>query len=179
MSLFLEEADARIIPHIYYNILNEYKQIVVISNDADVFALILHYMCLFFYKGLNELWLKFGTGSYTRILPMHIMHSSIGHEMCSVILRLHVLTGCNVTSKIGTKYGALNAKPIDYLKTFGQIKNLCHEKAEKAESYLVKFLRRSSACTTMNELCIESYLDKSLFLIELPPTSSSIFGHIL
>ena len=113
------------------------------------------------------------------MLPIYIMHGNIGHEMRSVILRLHVLTGCKVTSKIGTKYGALNAKPIDYLKTFGQSENLCHEEAEKAESYLVKVLHHSSACTTMNELRIESYLDKSLSLIELQPTSSSIFGHIL
>ena len=110
---------------------------------------------------------------------MHIMHSNIGHEMCSVILQLHALTWCNFTSKIETKYGALNAKPIDYLKTFGPSKNLCPEEAEKAESYLVKVSRPSSACTTMNELRTESYLDKSSSLMELPPTSSSIFGHIL
>ena len=65
LSLFLEEADTQIIPHMYYNILNGYKQIAVISNDTDVFALIIHYMSLFFDKGINELWLKFGTGSYT------------------------------------------------------------------------------------------------------------------
>ena len=86
MSLFLEEADTRIIPDIYYNILNGYKQIVVISNDTDVFALILFSMSLFLDKGIKELWLKFGTGSYTRMLPMYMMHSNIGHEMCSLIL---------------------------------------------------------------------------------------------
>ena len=87
--------------------------------------------------------------------------------------------GCNVTDKIGTKYGGLNAKPIDYLTTFGQRKSLFQEQAEKAELYLVKVLRPSSACTTINELLIESYLDISLSLIELPPTSSLIFGQIL
>ena len=113
------------------------------------------------------------------MLPMYIMHGNIGHDIRSVILRLHMLTGCKVTSKIGTKYGALNAKLIDYLKTFGQSENLCHEEAEKAESYLIKVLRPSSACTTMNELRIESYIDKNSFLIQLPPTSPSIFVHIL
>ena len=105
------------------------------------------------------------------MLSMRIMHSNIGHEMCSVFLQLHVLTGCDVTSEIGTKYGTLNAKPIDYLNTFEQSKNVCHEETEKAESYLVKVLRLSSACITMNELRIEWYLDKSSSLIELPPTS--------
>ena len=51
-------------------------------------------------------------------------------------------------------------------------KFLCHEEAEKAASYLVKVLSPSPAC-------IELYLDKSSSLIELPPTSSLIFWHIL
>ena len=110
---------------------------------------------------------------------MHIMHSNIRHELCLVILWQHVLRGCDVTSKIGAKYWALKVKPIHYLKTFGQSKDLYHEEAQKAESYLVKVLRPSSACTSMNELRIESNLDKSSSLIELPPTSSSIFEHIL
>ena len=179
LNLFLEEADTWIIPQIYYNILNGYKRIVVILNDTDVFALILHYMFLFFHKGINELWLKFGIGIYTQMLPMHIMHSNIRHELCLVILWQHVLRGCDVTSKIGAKFWALKVKPIHYLKTFGQSKDLYHEEAQKAESYLVKVLRPSSACTSMNELRIESNLDKSSSLIELPPTSSSIFEHIL
>ena len=90
LNLFLEEADTWIIPYIYFNILNNYKRIVVISNDTGVFALILHYMFLFSHKGINELWLKFGIGIYTQMLPIHIMHSKIEHEICSVILRQHV-----------------------------------------------------------------------------------------
>ena len=69
--------------------------------------------------------------------PMHIMHSNFGH-MCSVFLQLHVLRGCNITSRIGTKYGALNAKLIDHIKTLGQSKAFCHKEAEKAESLFVK-----------------------------------------
>ena len=77
LNLLLEEADTQIIPHIYYNILNGYKWMVAISNDTDVFALTLHYMSFVSDKGINELCLKFGTGSYMRLLPMHIMHSNM------------------------------------------------------------------------------------------------------
>ena len=91
--------------------------------------------------------------------------------MCPVFLWLLALMGCDVTSKIETKYGALNTKIKDYLKPSDQSKNFCHEEAEGSESYLVKVLRPSPACITKNELCIESYLDKSSYLIELPPTS--------
>ena len=54
LSPFLEEADTRIIPHIII-FFDGYKRIVVISNNTDVFVLILHYMSLFFDKGINEL----------------------------------------------------------------------------------------------------------------------------
>ena len=57
LSLFLEEADNRIMPHIYYNILNGGKPIVAISNDTDCHL--------------------YGTGSYTQMLPMHIMHVTL------------------------------------------------------------------------------------------------------
>ena len=99
--------------------------------------------------------------------------------MCPVILWLLTLTGYDVRSKIGTKYGALTTKPIDYLKTSERSKNLCQEEAENLGSYLVKVLRSSLACTTVNDFRIESYLDKSSSLIELQPTSSSLFGRIL
>ena len=89
------------------------------------------------------------------------------------------IDGCDVTSKIRTRYGTLNVKSKDYLKEFGQSKDWCHEEAEKTESHLVKVVHPSSICTTMNELRFESYLDKSLFLTELPLSLSSIFGHIL
>ena len=100
---------------------------------------------------------------------MQTMHSNIGHETCSVIFRLYVLTRCDVTSKIRTKYQTLNAKLIYYLKMFGHSKNLFHEEAEKAEPSLVKALRPSSACTTMNEHRIESYLDINTVRIKFIP----------
>ena len=120
-------------PRIYCNILNRYKRIVVILNNIDDFVLILHYVSLFFDKGINELWLKFGTGVYTQIFANHIVHSNIEHETCSVIFRLHIMTGCDVTSKIRRKYGPLNVKSIYYLKMFGYSKDLCQKEAEKEE----------------------------------------------
>ena len=52
---------------------------------------------------------------------------------------------------------------------FGHSKNLFHEEAEKAEPFLVKVLRPSSACTTMNEHRIESYLDINTVRIKFIP----------
>ena len=125
----LEEADMRILPHMYHGILHGYKQIIVTSNDSDVFALILFYMPRFLLDGLVELWLKFRTGTNTRFLLMHILCEKLGHEMCSVLLKAHILTGCDVTSKIGTKNGALKADPQRYLRDFRETEELRIEEA--------------------------------------------------
>ena len=91
------------IPHIYQAILKGFSRIVVLSNDTDVFIVILHYMNTFVKNGLKQLWLKYGTGSTSRYLPMHALFEKIGIDLCSVLLKAHILTGCDITSKVGTE----------------------------------------------------------------------------
>ena len=64
-------------------------------------------------------------------------------ELHSVILKAHILTGCDATSKIGTKKGALKVSPKKYLSKFGNDRTdvLSYE---NAESFLVKVLNASS-----------------------------------
>ena len=40
--------------------------------------------------------------------------------MCNVIMKAHILTGCDVTSKIGTKSAALSCEPERFLQQFGE-----------------------------------------------------------
>ena len=56
---------------------------------------------------------------------------------------------------------------------------LRNEEAEKAEQYLVKVLHHSTASKTFNQLQLELYADKKTTLVELPPTSFSLSGHLL
>ena len=101
----------------------------------------------------------------------------LGPRVCSVIIKAHTLTGCDITSKIGTKVAALKCKPEKYLMTtFGDIDdNLSYRNAEQ---YLAKVMYSSSNCTTFDELrykiytskkksitSIQSHLDRCYFLI--------------
>ena len=57
--------------------------------------------CRFY--GCKEVWVRFGTGEKTRDIPIHVLANKLGnHLSSSIILKTHVLTGCDVTSKIGT-----------------------------------------------------------------------------
>ena len=69
----IEEADMRIIPYIVKSIESGLKNVVVVSNDTDIYVLLLHYTPQFIKSGLTELWLKYGVGPKVRFIPLHII----------------------------------------------------------------------------------------------------------
>ena len=101
----------RTIPHVSKSVSPNFTNIVVISNDTDVLILLLLYLPQFIENGLEELWIKFGAGGHSRFIPLHVMYNNMSKELHSVILKAHILTGCDGTSKIDTKKGALKASP--------------------------------------------------------------------
>ena len=65
-------------------------------------------------------WVRFGAGEKTRNIRIHILVDKLGdHLSSSIILKTHVLTGCDVTSKIGTKSSAMKINPERFLQAFG------------------------------------------------------------
>ena len=69
-----------------------------------------------------------------------------------------MLTGCDVTSKIGTKSAALKSEPHVYLKNFGE--NELLESFTHAELYHIKVLQSNSTSATFDELRYELYRKK-------------------
>ena len=93
----IEEADLRIIPHAVNVATNGHKCIVILSNDTDVLILVLYYWRLIHGKGVEEVWMRAGTGDSTRFIPVHILAAELG-SLCQVLPARHCLTGCDVTS---------------------------------------------------------------------------------
>ena len=57
----------------------------------------------FLQNGLGELWVQAGRGTTTRFVPLHILHARLGSDDLSTVLPApHSLTGCDITSNIGT-----------------------------------------------------------------------------
>ena len=71
-------------------------------------VLMIHYMEKFLELGLSELWLRYGTGTKKRFIPIHTLNTKIGY-IRHTLLKAHILTGCDITSKVGTKLAALNS----------------------------------------------------------------------
>ena len=94
----IEEADLRIIRQ------QGNLPVIATSNDTDAVVLLIHYYKVF--QSINELWIYYRTGEKARYIPMHRLNSVIEEATASSLLVSHMLTGCDVTSKIGTKVSA-------------------------------------------------------------------------
>ena len=89
-----------------------------LANDVAV-ALLYHYPTIK-ETNLSELWVRAKSGKTMRYIPVHIVYERQERDVCNVFPALHSLTGCDATSKIGTKKVALKAQPIEFLRNFGK-----------------------------------------------------------
>ena len=96
------------------------QRIIVLSSDTDVLVLLLYYCDELQSCGLCELWVKSGVGDSTRYIPIHTLFTSVGKDLCKVMPAVHTLTGCDYTSKVGTKNAAFKAEQTEYLVDFGR-----------------------------------------------------------
>ena len=91
----------------------------------------------FFPLGLKELWLRYGTGAKQRFIPIHTLCIKIGNIQYSV-LKAHILTGCDVMSKVGTKLAAVNS--IKKGNAFTTFAGEFFDSRKSAEVFLVNVL---------------------------------------
>ena len=76
---------------------------------------LLFYVPVFLQEGLTELWVQAGRGTSIQYVPLHTRHARLDQNLCNVLPALHSLSGCDITSKIGTNKAALMAHPERYL----------------------------------------------------------------
>ena len=117
-----EEADSRLVLHVEWAVrVKQCQRVVVLSNDTDTFALLLHYAPHLQTQGLKELWQQYGTGERRRILPLHQAVSQLGAPLANTVIKAHILTGDDCMSKVGTKHAAMTCDPVQYLTNFRHI----------------------------------------------------------
>ena len=100
--------------------------------------------------------------------------------MCEVLPAMHALTGCDITSKFGTKSAGIKAESVLYLKDFGRAQTNVQDCVHNDEKYLVQVLNRGNhGIETMDCLHYNMYRHrKSMTITDLPPTSYATEGHI-
>ncbi len=179
---WIEEADARLVVHVDWAVrVQQCKRVVIVSNDTDTFALLLHYTPYFQNLGLQEIWQQHGTGEKRRMIPLHQAVCKLGSSLAKTVTKAHVLTGDDCMSKVGSKHAAIACDPVQYLTNFGETDMLLEQDEALAEKYLVRVwagARSNTTCETFDQLRVENYISAKIGIDALPPTSSEIRGHI-
>ena len=127
--------------------------LLIQTSDTDVFVLLMYYLDMLHSNGLCKLWMKAGSDDSTRYIPIHILTSRVGVDLCQVLPVEYTLIGCDPTGKCGTKSAALYINPISYLKDFGIIgQGLQEVVIESAENYSAQALNNGKKCFAMDQL---------------------------
>ena len=158
LDLNIEEADVRLMSHAMHATRTGAKRLVILSGDTDVMVLALFFNSDLETNDLYELRTRAGVGDSMGNIPLHVIAEK-KQELCTVLPAIDILTGCDTTSKVGTKLSAQKPPAIQLLSEFG--KSLASpnqdEIIRKSEEYLVQVLKPSTTCTTIDDLRYELY----------------------
>ena len=121
---------------------------------------------------INKIWVKFGILERQRHITVYQLTEILGTKKSRVLLQAHILSGCDVASKTGSKTAAFKACTEKYLHDFGEQFQDYH--FQMAEKYLVKVIEPNIAAKSFDDLRYVTYTTRKTLFSELPPTSSAI-----
>ena len=165
----LEEADDRIFFHV-----RKICSVPIAFPDTDILVCSLYHYHKLMPFDLNDFW---------AISEINLVNL-FGCDVVDILPAVHALTGCDTTSKVGTKSKALKTAIScgNLVQTFGK-DEINDEMIVDAEQFLVKCVSSSKSHLhkCFDELRHEMYHAKKFtFDFEkLPPTNTSIKQHIL
>ena len=100
----------------------------------------------------DQLWILFGSGEKSRYIPVHKLTQALGEKNTKSLLQAHSLSGCDVTSKLGTKAAAIK-HITEELSEFGTYDTPpSYNSFRQAEKYLTKLLNVNADCETFDDL---------------------------
>ena len=113
----------------------QYHRVVLISNDTDSFALLVHYAQYLQTLGVKDIWQQYGTGEKRHMLPLHQTVSQFGAPFAKTVIRGHIIvTGDDYMRKVGTKHAAEACNPVEHLTQFGETDTLSYQDVVLAEA---------------------------------------------
>ena len=77
--------------------------------------------------------MEFG-GEYKQKIPLHTLHTRFGAAFCSILVKVHVLSGDDAVSNVGTKHAALACNPLS-LTNFAETDSLTKVDISVVERY--------------------------------------------
>ncbi|KAH3726880.1 hypothetical protein DPMN_052756 [Dreissena polymorpha] len=90
-NLQLLEADAKVMAHVKWAArIKQCQRVVVMSNDTDNFAFLLHFIPYFQTLGMKKIWQQYGTGEKRQMLLLHQDISRLGTRLTKTMIKTHI-----------------------------------------------------------------------------------------
>ena len=176
-----EEADTRMLLHAKHASAN-YKAIVIVAEDTDVFIL-----CLAFQSQIKSgMYIKCGSASRIRYIDIQKVADAIGLNVCAALLGLHAYTGCDSVSSFSGR-GKLTALKLlqnnvnfqDTFKQLGQDWPLSGELLANLQIFTCRLYAAHTDITEVNEMRYQLFRLKNgnVDSSQLPPCKDCLKLH--
>ena len=185
-----EEADTRLIVHIFHALEQGQKSFLVRTVDTDVTVILIgtfHKMLAF--QSLVDIWVAFGTGKSYRFYHINTIFESLGELRSKALPVFHAYSGCDTTSAFNgkAKKSAWQAwqsyeevtETLEFLADhpFEQLE-LGDELFKKLERLTVILYDKTSALNSVNEARKKLFCEDNRSMDRLPPTQDALLQHV-
>ena len=177
LECFYDEADDRLMYHLNNAVKCDHVEVAhILTGDTDIYVNLMYNFSEWSEYGLNEIWFH----HLNRMSPIHDSVQNLPSNVVQLLPTIHALTGCDTTSKVGTKlqaYKAAHKPEYASLNKFG-ISELDECMYETAEHFLLECVTRQENrnVNTFDEMRYSKYHSHNLKLDleKFPCTSKSI-----
>lgn len=179
-----EEADTRIMIHVFDASRHGLRRIKIRSNDTDVLVLAISIVSLL---QLDELWVSHGSSTNLHYFPAHTIATALGRNKARVLPLFHSLTGCDTVSFFNgrgkkTAWDVWNVYPAltPVLTTLMEMPDVVVDDAcmSTIERFVTLMYDRTSSLSKVNEVRQELFCKKARTLENIPPTRASLVQHV-
>lgn len=178
-----EEADGRLLLHAAHAAAAGYTEIVICSEDTDVFIL-----CLAFSEQINvPLFQRCGTQTRTRLVDIGKISSAVGSDVCKALIGMHAFTGCDTVSAFAGK-GKLRVLEIlkssnrvkESLKQLGESWVVSSELQANLEELVCLWYASKPGTSDVNQLRYNLFCSRKgeTESHQLPPCKDSLTKHV-
>ena len=177
-----EEGDTRVLLHAFHQAQCDYNFIAIRTVDSDVVVIA---TALFQQLQIENLFVIYGHGAKTKILPIHDITYRLGPDRSRSLLFLHAFSGCDTTSSFAFhgKHGVWKTwKAVEsILPTFVTLSTSgaplldCH--FTDIQRFVVVLYEKSSGLSEVNSLRKELFTRKTAGMERLPPTAAALEQH--
>lgn len=179
-----EEADSRILLHVFHAVQQGHTKVLIRTVDTDVVVIAVSLYGKLEKMKLQEFWISFGVGKATRSIAIHQLVNTLGPDICSGILFFHAFTGCDTVSGFSGKGKKSFWKAW---KSFPEVTKIFKELSQpvnEIENHHLYLLSRYVIITYDKTIDVEdiNQARKALFIKgramdRLPPTFSALLEH--